>query len=1431
MRKTLQKSAALLMLSLFGTAAGWAQSTLYSIDFTSSEPTGWTTVDKSSTPNVSWVYGRGGFDTSANQVQCARLASDTSSEQDDYYVSPGVRLEAGKTYAVSLSNQKQNSPTSLSIEVGQSQTDMSQNKVLRANIPFGDLYYGSYYEYYGTKFTSVSESTFTPSESGTYYFSMHGKAPQETDDVYSRIFVYDFSVKEVASTAYPYSVNFIESTDGWKAIDANESGRTISASTGLAYNVDGYSSAQTFPYMQDEVSWKDCADEYWVSPAMTFEAGKTYKAAFDVLQLYGSNSFSGKVALTLGQYGDDASTFQKVADLTLVADDPVWPNTVGSTDPHTFQVAESGRYFVAAHVTSPTGSNYVYIGFKGFNIDETSEASETTIDFSAQTPDQPDQPDPGQPDPDQPGDDVATKALPYYVNFSVEGNGDEWTVVDKSSTPGSTWAYGSKYTASGYVYGYKIDDDDYNSDDYFVSPAFKLEAGKKYTIDLTNYAYTYGGDLFIEYGTNKDDVTTFTQLAQTPRATENGQKIQGQYELSVPADGVYYIALRAKANMNLESPYYTYLLVNSFGISAPETGGEEKPDVLGTLPYSVTFDSAEKFDEWSTIDNSDVKGVTWEYSSSDFAGKPAAGYYTADPNGSATDWLVSPRFELKEGKSYNIKLVGASGEDNGVELSLDYFQGTKDTDNFKSLGYIGNTLPATDDNGNPKDTWTLDVAEDGDYWFAIRANGPYAWASKTGTNVSIYSVEITENADEEEDIPVALPYSVEFTTKESAAGWYAMARSKNQSSKWGWNEYGYQEYDENWETVGTNHSCVAFNGEWDSSVNDYWVSPAFNLVAGNTYKIKTHTTTNRSCYNEGTTAFTLKLGTNKKVQGTFNQTIGTIALNTVYDRAADEFEFTPTESGKYYVAYNINDAVGKNAYGYIFDFSMEEIVEPVAELPYAITFDSADKFNEWSTIDNSDTPGVTWEYTASDFAGKAGAFMGADTNSRTYDWLISPKFNLKGGKTYVVKVDAKSGENNQLNLCLDYFMGAKNRDYANEVTMIGSQLPVEKDGELTDSWTVDITEDGAYWFALRAVSYYESEGNDAISIYSVNISEEKDDPVALPYSTDFSTEAGTKGWKALDASTTKDITWNWNGYGYLEFDSNWNTVGSQHPCVSYGPEWMTGNTANDYYTSPAFTLEAGKTYVVSARTAVSQGCLQSENVESTKLYVKLGKERMVESSYDTTVGDIPLSSVYDRPADTFEFTVPETGVYHLAYNVNNPVDAYHVYAYLFGFSLAEKEVVAAAPVSALDATELADTKEVKLTWTNPMKDAKGNDLAADASLTVKVYEGETLLTTFDDQTPGQEASYTYAPATYEGVHSYKVVVVYNGVESEAATKELTIVVDGINGVIAVPAGAKVTVHTMGGALVGSDLKNLSKGTYIVTVKTVDGTVKTVKVNK
>ena len=320
----------------------------------------------------------------------------------------------------------------------------------------------------------------------------------------------------------------------------------------------------------------------------------------------------------------------------------------------------------------------------------------------------------------------------------------------------------------------------------------------------------------------------------------------------------------------------------------------------------------------------------------------------------------------------------------------------------------------------------------------------------------------------------------------------------------------------------------------------------------------------------------------------------------------------------------------------------------------------------------------------------------------------------------------------------------------------------------------------------------------------------------MPYNVVFNAE--TNDWSTIDASSEAAATWSYDADGFWDKDL-FASVG----CYAM-PEYDTAGP-NDYLVSPGIKLEAGKTYTVKTTTG---------KLYSTPTVLSL---EMSTSNTDATafnkVSDIEMADNQVQYINSFDVTVEADGVYYLAFHALNTSEENPTWGnvYAMNFSIDEKaeaQPVATTAVTDFTAKEAGDLKTINLKWKNPTKDVDGNDLAADAELSVKVFEGETLLTTVAGA-PGAEGSYSYKPETYAGLHEYKVVVVYNELESEAATASVDVVVNGINGVVVIPAGAEVSVRTLGGALVGNNLSTLAEGTYLVTVKTVDGKVKTMKV--
>lgn len=537
----------------------------------------------------------------------------------------------------------------------------------------------------------------------------------------------------------------------------------------------------------------------------------------------------------------------------------------------------------------------------------------------------------------------STVELPYSISFN--STNDVWTNIDASGNSGTPWFFNADWGSDGFcppgswtaIPSYCMKTSVSGANAYYVSPAFDLKKDKTYTVKVnTGRMYFTKAQLSLEYGKSATDASAFTTVSDIQMPETNVQ-YDNSYDVNVTEDGAYYFAFHGVGTFASSSNEYVYAF--SFDI-AEKTGGET-PDPVdppavdqdGTLPYDMTFDSAEKFATWTTLDNSDTPGVTWAYTASDFAGKPAA-HMGVDAKSGTCDWLVSPRFELKEGKSYTITMDAASGEGNTMDLMLDYFVGGKEIGKQLSIDYIGSKLPAkVGESGEVKNKWILNVTKDDVYQIAFRALGHTP--NTTTDAISIYSVQIVENAEGEPDAPAALPYATSFAEEKGAEGWTAMDRSGNVSSTWSWNSWGYQEYGSDWNPVGDQHPCVGFSSDWGTNANDYWISPLFKLEPGKTYVAKAHTAVNRTCLEAATTSLTMKLGTNKKVQGSFDKTLGIFELNTVYDRDPSTFEFTVEKAGNYYVAFHISDATGENAYGYIFDFSLAEKGSGEPEVPVA----------------------------------------------------------------------------------------------------------------------------------------------------------------------------------------------------------------------------------------------------------------------------------------------------------------------------------------------------------------------------------------------------------------------------------------------------------------------------------------------------------------
>lgn len=186
---------------------------------------------------------------------------------------------------------------------------------------------------------------------------------------------------------------------------------------------------------------------------------------------------------------------------------------------------------------------------------------------------------------------------------------------------------------------------------------------------------------------------------------------------------------------------------------------------------------------------------------------------------------------------------------------------------------------------------------------------------------------------------------------------------------------------------------------------------------------------------------------------------------------------------------------------------------------------------------------------------------------------------------------------------------------------------------------------------------------------------------ALPYIINFGQSQAE--WTAIDKSTTTGTTWEYkaNKLGaYID--------GYYYNCVLLAQDYYSA--CDDYYVSPEFALEQGKTY-----TAEFYVC-NAVNGNGSALSFRGGLSSNDVTTY-TTFRSLTLDDTSEYPAaQKVQFGAPSTGNYKFAFHSTSP--QYNNTIYLFEFKLYEgtelveepEEVVKTVPYSVDLKTDYAD---------------------------------------------------------------------------------------------------------------------------------------------
>ena len=706
MRKTLllKKGLVTAAFTFAGALTAFADSVvLYESDFSTDPSSEWTVLDKSTAGNVTWTWKSGAVynPKTYGYAPGYMLVKDWDAPQNDYCISPAMDLKAGVKYTVTTAAVRQSGSDDVTLELGTSTTDASTYSVKKTLSPASG--YGD--DMYETTEISVDAD-------GTYYFAYHvNQAATNSMNIVVcglKVTYEDASVVDPTPDPDPdqpgggeatvkklLDTDFSTQPTDWTILDKSTAGNvTWTWKSGVVYNPKTFGYAPGYMLVKD---WDAPQNDYLISPALDMKAGVKYTVTTAAVRQSGSDD----ITLELGTSTTDASTYSIKKTLSPASGygDDMYETTEITVD-------ADGTYYLAYHVNQ-TATNSMNIAVLGMTV---------SYEEASSTPDKPDTPD-------QPSEDDAV----LKADFATEPA--DWVVIDNDKD-NTTWTY-KQYSsfeskpAVQYLQ-YKFGN---GADDYYVSPALELKKGVKYNVTT---AATYSNEqptITLELGTAQKDASTFSKVADIiPSATYDGREAVN--EVTVPADGTYYLAYHIKATTGGGAKAFLFgLKVEKGSEVTPPTPVVVTPAAVTALEGAVDYDAATVTLTW-TNPTKDAEGneLTEKVGAKIYKGEETEPIKTIDElTGETTSVAVSP--EPFEGDvTFTVKTFIGEKESEAATVSLNLDKPVI-PDTSKELPYTADMTDAE----TAKDFTVLDANNDNITWATVEGINGLTYDSDNAT--------------------------------------------------------------------------------------------------------------------------------------------------------------------------------------------------------------------------------------------------------------------------------------------------------------------------------------------------------------------------------------------------------------------------------------------------------------------------------------------------------------------------------------------------------------------------------------------------------------------------------------------------------------------------------------------------------------------------
>ena len=240
--------------------------------------------------------------------------------------------------------------------------------------------------------------------------------------------------------------------------------------------------------------------------------------------------------------------------------------------------------------------------------------------------------------------------VPYSFDLAAN-NLSTFSVIDNNSD-NSTWKWTS---ANGTYYGYNSSN---AADDYLISLPFNLQAGKSYlvTVGAKSYSAKYPEKFEVLVGTEATVAgLNITAIGETTVASNAFDDFEGEF--TVPADGVYYLAIHAKSAANMWNLYVNNL---SIQMGAEPTAPAAAIDLTaeagaeGALEVNLAFTAPANAVDGSALSGTEDIKI--------YRDNELVNTLTSVTPGSEQTWQDT---SVEDGKTYTYYIVAANGSGDG----------------------------------------------------------------------------------------------------------------------------------------------------------------------------------------------------------------------------------------------------------------------------------------------------------------------------------------------------------------------------------------------------------------------------------------------------------------------------------------------------------------------------------------------------------------------------------------------------------------------------------------------------------------------------------------------------------------------------------------------------------------------------------------------